>query len=194
MEPISVFEFTNNESNNDESFIEEIPYEEITSMEPFELKTESDKISDIVKAARNTILSEEIIQRTTDLPEAVSPSNPDNLGNGANNSPSKTPNSGTTSNVNPGTENIPLNSIREPDADPVSWIDSVTAVYSSEPILDEISEGCAGYCFPDIDGDGIDDRWDQCLGYPENYNGYADWDGCPEQIPKGTQNWHRDMK
>ena len=34
------------------------------------------------------------------------------------------------------------------------------------------------YQFPDTDGDGIDDRWDQCLNEPENYNGYLDWDGC----------------
>jgi len=33
-----------------------------------------------------------------------------------------------------------------------------------------------------IDNDGIDDRWDQCLDEAENYNGFADDDGCPDII------------
>ena len=36
------------------------------------------------------------------------------------------------------------------------------------------------YQFPDTDGDGVDDRWDQCLNEPENYNDYLDKDGCPD--------------
>ncbi|MEC4848914.1 MAG: thrombospondin type 3 repeat-containing protein, partial [Nitrosarchaeum sp.] len=36
------------------------------------------------------------------------------------------------------------------------------------------------YKFPDADGDGIDDRWDSCLDEKENFNGYLDWDGCPD--------------
>ena len=34
----------------------------------------------------------------------------------------------------------------------------------------------------DNDNDGIDDRWDQCLNESENYNGFADTDGCPDVI------------
>ena len=34
------------------------------------------------------------------------------------------------------------------------------------------------YELPDNDGDGVDDRWDQCLDEAENYNGFADNDGC----------------
>ena len=37
-----------------------------------------------------------------------------------------------------------------------------------------------GFAFPDSDGDGIQDRKDQCVDEPENFNGYLDWDGCPE--------------
>ncbi|RMW33111.1 MAG: thrombospondin, partial [Candidatus Nitrosomarinus sp.] len=32
----------------------------------------------------------------------------------------------------------------------------------------------------DNDMDGIDDRWDQCLTERENYNGFLDFDGCPD--------------
>ena len=32
----------------------------------------------------------------------------------------------------------------------------------------------------DNDNDGVDDRWDQCLDEPENYNGFLDFDGCPD--------------
>ncbi len=32
----------------------------------------------------------------------------------------------------------------------------------------------------DNDGDGIEDRKDQCITLPETYNDYADWDGCPD--------------
>ena len=38
----------------------------------------------------------------------------------------------------------------------------------------------SSYSFPDADGDGIDDRWDQCIDEPENYNDYLDHDGCPD--------------
>ncbi|MDB4954500.1 MAG: OmpA/MotB domain protein [Myxococcales bacterium] len=34
--------------------------------------------------------------------------------------------------------------------------------------------------FHDRDNDGIADRDDKCPDDPENYNGIADWDGCPE--------------
>ena len=34
----------------------------------------------------------------------------------------------------------------------------------------------------DNDNDGVDDRWDQCLNESENYNGFADNDGCPDVI------------
>jgi hypothetical protein len=34
----------------------------------------------------------------------------------------------------------------------------------------------------DNDNDGIDDRWDQCLNESENYNGFADTDGCFDVI------------
>ena len=27
---------------------------------------------------------------------------------------------------------------------------------------------------------GVDDRWDQCLNERENYNGFLDFDGCPD--------------
>ena len=36
------------------------------------------------------------------------------------------------------------------------------------------------YSLPDNDNDGVDDRWDQCLDESENYNGFADNDGCPD--------------
>jgi len=34
----------------------------------------------------------------------------------------------------------------------------------------------------DADRDGVDDRFDQCLNEPENYNDYLDTDGCPDSI------------
>ena len=34
---------------------------------------------------------------------------------------------------------------------------------------------------PDTDGDGIEDRWDQCIFEPETWNDYLDWDGCPDE-------------
>jgi len=34
--------------------------------------------------------------------------------------------------------------------------------------------------FPDADGDGYADPFDQCPTKPENYNGYQDEDGCPD--------------
>jgi len=33
----------------------------------------------------------------------------------------------------------------------------------------------------DFDGDGIPDYKDTCRKTPEDYNGYIDWDGCPDQ-------------
>jgi len=35
----------------------------------------------------------------------------------------------------------------------------------------------------DSDGDGIFDDNDQCVNSAENYNGYLDWDGCPDTKP-----------
>jgi hypothetical protein len=45
---------------------------------------------------------------------------------------------------------------------------------------DSVFEILTTYQFPDTDGDGIEDRRDQCITLPENYNGYTDWDGCPD--------------
>lgn len=39
-------------------------------------------------------------------------------------------------------------------------------------------QGC-----PDTDGDGIHDLDDECADQSENYNGFADDDGCPDQRP-----------
>ncbi len=50
---------------------------------------------------------------------------------------------------------------------------------------DTLSSTSTGYQFPDADGDGVEDRKDQCINDPENINGYLDWDGCPEI--KGVQ-------
>ncbi|MEW5739524.1 MAG: OmpA family protein, partial [Myxococcota bacterium] len=36
---------------------------------------------------------------------------------------------------------------------------------------------------PDLDGDGIPDRIDQCLDVPEDKDGFEDQDGCPEPGP-----------
>lgn len=36
---------------------------------------------------------------------------------------------------------------------------------------------------PDMDGDGIPDRIDQCLDVPEDKDGFEDQDGCPEPGP-----------
>jgi len=35
----------------------------------------------------------------------------------------------------------------------------------------------------DSDGDGIFDDNDQCVNSAETYNGYQDWDGCPDTVP-----------
>ncbi len=47
-------------------------------------------------------------------------------------------------------------------------------------VLTLLSSTSTGYQFPDADGDGVEDRKDQCINDPENINGYLDWDGCPE--------------
>jgi OOP family OmpA-OmpF porin len=36
---------------------------------------------------------------------------------------------------------------------------------------------------PDLDGDGIPDRLDQCIDVPEDKDGFEDQDGCPEPGP-----------
>ena len=36
--------------------------------------------------------------------------------------------------------------------------------------------------FIDSDGDGIKDEWDECQNTPENFDGYNDHDGCPEDL------------
>ena len=36
---------------------------------------------------------------------------------------------------------------------------------------------------PDTDGDGIPDGYDACPNVPEDFNGVADNDGCPETTP-----------
>ncbi|EPA04505.1 thrombospondin type 3 repeat protein [Candidatus Nitrosarchaeum limnium BG20] len=38
------------------------------------------------------------------------------------------------------------------------------------------------YKAPDADGDGIPDVKDACPNEPENFNGYLDWDGCPDVL------------
>jgi hypothetical protein len=38
-------------------------------------------------------------------------------------------------------------------------------------------------CFPDLDGDGIEDLLDNCGGTPEDADQYDDQDGCPEPEP-----------
>jgi len=38
------------------------------------------------------------------------------------------------------------------------------------------------YQAPDADGDGIPDVKDSCPTEPENFNGYLDWDGCPDTL------------
>ena len=38
---------------------------------------------------------------------------------------------------------------------------------------------------PDLDGDGIPDRIDQCDFTPERFNGFQDEDGCPDNDPVG---------
>lgn len=38
------------------------------------------------------------------------------------------------------------------------------------------------FAAPDEDGDGINDRKDRCRVLPENFNGYADDDGCPDHL------------
>lgn len=38
---------------------------------------------------------------------------------------------------------------------------------------------------PDLDGDGIPDRLDQCDFQPETFNGFQDTDGCPDDDPIG---------
>jgi outer membrane protein OmpA-like peptidoglycan-associated protein len=42
-------------------------------------------------------------------------------------------------------------------------------------------DGCP---LTDRDGDGILDRDDQCPDEPENFNGFQDTDGCPDEIPE----------
>jgi hypothetical protein len=37
---------------------------------------------------------------------------------------------------------------------------------------------------PDTDGDGINDKDDKCPRMPENYNGFQDHDGCPDEKPR----------
>ena len=42
------------------------------------------------------------------------------------------------------------------------------------------AEHCAGHPAGDSDGDGYADPVDKCPTKPENYNGYQDEDGCPD--------------
>ncbi len=53
----------------------------------------------------------------------------------------------------------------------------VAGAERSDPLLD----GCPS---PDKDGDTIDDKDDKCPDQPENFNGVADEDGCPEAAPE----------
>lgn len=39
----------------------------------------------------------------------------------------------------------------------------------------------------DTDGDGLQDSIDECLDEPENFNGFEDEDGCPDQVPQDVK-------
>ena len=45
-------------------------------------------------------------------------------------------------------------------------------------------DGPDGCPVPDMDGDGITDSYDNCVDEPENYNGFEDTDGCPDEQPE----------
>jgi len=40
---------------------------------------------------------------------------------------------------------------------------------------------------PDVDGDGIEVPDDRCADAPETFNGFADADGCPDELPAEVQ-------
>ncbi|MEM7153547.1 MAG: OmpA family protein [Myxococcota bacterium] len=48
---------------------------------------------------------------------------------------------------------------------------------------EEWGDGPNGCPIPDSDGDGILDISDSCENEPENYNGFEDTDGCPDDLP-----------
>ena len=39
----------------------------------------------------------------------------------------------------------------------------------------------------DTDGDGLQDSLDKCIDDPENFNGFEDEDGCPDEVPKDVK-------
>lgn len=47
-------------------------------------------------------------------------------------------------------------------------------------------DGCP---IPDTDQDGILDPEDACITEPENFNGFQDQDGCPDEIPKEVKSF-----
>jgi outer membrane protein OmpA-like peptidoglycan-associated protein len=58
---------------------------------------------------------------------------------------------------------------------------SVSDPDRGQRIRDRLCElGFVSYCFYDEDGDGIDDRDDDCPEEPEDFDGFEDEDGCPE--------------
>ena len=53
----------------------------------------------------------------------------------------------------------------------------------SDACPNEWGDGADGCPVPDKDGDGILDVDDACEDKPENYNGFEDTDGCPDELP-----------
>jgi hypothetical protein len=49
--------------------------------------------------------------------------------------------------------------------------------------VDSDGDGMGDVCDPDDDNDNVPDGPDECRTEPENYNGYQDDDGCPDEAP-----------
>ncbi|MCB9705028.1 MAG: OmpA family protein [Myxococcales bacterium] len=73
----------------------------------------------------------------------------------------------------------------EPDGCPPPDSDGDTIADPDDACPDAAGPAPSG-C-PDVDGDGIEVPDDRCPDAPETVNGYADSDGCPDELPAEVQ-------
>ena len=144
-------EFSNNEfTRYGEPYIEEIPFSEIASMEPIEIKKESDKIPNKIKNVRDVILTEEIT-RIIDFPEAGVPSNHNSQLNGNNDSRSNFP------------SEIPNDTVNAPEFNSKIW-DIVADAGDDRIVNENVKISLDGSNSYDQEGHKLSYMWTQISG------------------------------